>query len=152
MALIFKIVRHNSDLYSQTVQLRYEVLRRPLGLNFSSEQLAAEAEQWHLACFEADALLACLILHADEGGEKIKMRQVAVSPVWQGKGIGKQLCLYAEKIARDKKAKLIYCHARATVIAFYQKMGYECVGSEFEEVGIPHYFMQKELKYPPNPA
>jgi predicted GNAT family N-acyltransferase len=36
-------------------------------------------------------------------------------------------------------------HARQSAVGFYQKLGYQIRGEEFEEVTIPHYEMQKQL-------
>jgi predicted GNAT family N-acyltransferase len=36
-------------------------------------------------------------------------------------------------------------HARETAVPFYLKLGYEVVGGQFEEVGIPHFKMEKKL-------
>jgi predicted GNAT family N-acyltransferase len=36
-------------------------------------------------------------------------------------------------------------HARKSAVGFYEKLGYEIEGDEFEEVTIPHYEMQKTL-------
>ncbi|MBC7588732.1 MAG: GNAT family N-acetyltransferase, partial [Chitinophagaceae bacterium] len=34
---------------------------------------------------------------------------------------------------------------RRNAIGFYEKQGYQKVGSEFHEVTIPHYIMEKQL-------
>jgi predicted GNAT family N-acyltransferase len=52
---------------------------------------------------------------------------------------------FAENVARDRGYKKLSMHARKSAIGFYQKLGYEIVGEEFEEVTIPHYEMQKTL-------
>ena len=36
-------------------------------------------------------------------------------------------------------------HARDTAVPFYEKLGYLCCGEPFEEVGIAHIKMQKQL-------
>lgn len=138
------IATHNSDLYRQAVALRYEVLRRPIGLDFSDAQLAAESDELHLVGLQNDAVVVCLSLQYS-GADKFKMRQVAVLPALQGQGLGSALCRYAEKLALAQGKTQIYCHARQTAVAFYTRLGYECVGESFEEVGLPHYLMRKYL-------
>jgi predicted GNAT family N-acyltransferase len=73
------------------------------------------------------------------------MRQVAVDTAIQQQGIGKKLIAFAEKFAKENSVTHIECNARETAVPFYQKMKYEVVGAPFLEVGIPHFFMQKEL-------
>ena len=41
--------------------------------------------------------------------------------------------------------KTIVLHARHHAIGFYQKLGYAICSEPFEEVGIKHVIMQKEL-------
>lgn len=43
----------------------------------------------------------------------------------------------------------IYLHAREYAVGFYEKLGYECFGEPFTEVGIPHRHMQKFLEQEP---
>jgi len=54
---------------------------------------------------------------------------------------------YAENIARDAGYKKIIMHARKTAIGFYEKLGYTVTGNEFTEVSIPHYVMEKKLRF-----
>jgi len=52
---------------------------------------------------------------------------------------------FAENIARDRGFKVIVMHARKTAVGFYEKLGYKITSSEFEEISIPHYLMEKRL-------
>ena len=76
-----------------------------------------------------------------------QIRGMAVLPTFQKQGIGEALVSEAEKFITTQKADLIWFNARTTAVGFYQKMGYEIVGSEFEinEVG-PHFLMFKKFK------
>ncbi len=75
----------------------------------------------------------------------VQLRQMAVKPGLQGKGIGRVLMQFAENIARDRGNKKITMHARQTAVGFYEKQGYNVVGEQFEELTIPHYIMEKDL-------
>jgi predicted GNAT family N-acyltransferase len=63
----------------------------------------------------------------------------------QGKGVGRALIQFAENLARDHGYHKITMHARKNALGFYEKMGYRVKGSEFEEITIPHYIMEKDL-------
>lgn len=142
----FKEVTHGSAQYEQTVQLRQELLRRPLGLVFTEEDLKKEQDHIHLSLWKnEDELLACLVM-VPQDNNTWKMRQVAVRHDWQRKHIGQKLIIDSEHFAREKGIACIYLHAREPVISFYQKLGYKAVGELFEEIGIPHQRMEKELK------
>jgi ribosomal protein S18 acetylase RimI-like enzyme len=85
----------------------------------------------------------CLLTESKPG--ILRLRQMAVVSGLQGKGIGKVLLQFAENIARDRGYKRIVMHARKTAIGFYEKLGYKVTSTEFEEVTIPHYVMEKSL-------
>lgn len=132
--------------YDEAVRLRYEVLRRPLGLDFTPEQLAAEYDDVHLAGFDGmGRLIGYLCLTPLNNGE-VKMRQVAVAPEWQGKGVGKKLVAASEELAKHLNFKRMTMHARETAVPFYLRLGYQTVGEQFEEVTIPHFKMEKKLE------
>lgn len=142
--LIIRQIQHGTADYEETVALRNDILRRPLGLTFTAEALAGEANEVHIACYYNNDLVGCLILVPRENGE-LKMRQVAVSESFQGKGVGKAMVDFSEDFARKNNFSIITMHARETAIPFYLKLGYEIVGDKFEEVTIPHYKMQKQV-------
>lgn len=134
-----------SPEYDEAVGIRYDVLRRPLGLEYTPEQLAAEYDQIHLAAYsDNDQMLGYLNLTPlDE--QHVKMRQVAVAEAWQGKGVGKQMVAASEELARDMGFSKIVLHARETAVPFYLGQAYLKIGERFEEVGIPHFKMEKAL-------
>ena len=138
------VIPHGSDLYSEMVQLRYRVLREPLGLTYTQEQLDAEHSYLHLALIESGQIVACLYQYLQEPGVA-RVKQVAVDLHLQGKGFGRRIMLEAEKIAFAMGAERCFLHARSNVAEFYTRIGYEPVGEPFEEVGIAHQAMLKML-------
>jgi predicted GNAT family N-acyltransferase len=140
----FAVIDFKSIHYQKMIELRYEVLRKPLGLNFTAEQLAAEEQDILLGCFDdsGNELLGCSVLSSvDE--HTLQLRQMAVSTEQQGKRIGRELIEYAEEVATCMGITKIVLHARKSVEGFYQKLGYHTIGDEFMEVTIPHYYMEK---------
>ncbi len=131
--------------YDQTVQLRDKILRKPLGLVFSEEQLAEEFSDFHLAAFTNDWVLrGCLVL-TPKGDKTLKMRQVAVDEAVQKSGIGRQLVAASEALARRNGFDVMELNARDTAVPFYKKLDYTIVGEPFEEVGIAHVKMMKNM-------
>ncbi len=139
-----KLFQYGSTEYNDAIALRYEILRKPLNLQFTFEQLAAEKHNYHFGYYIDDKLIACLMLVPEAGGN-IKMKQVAVANEWQRKGIGAKLVLVAEEFAVENGFNLIYCNARDSAVPFYKKSGYTIKGEMFAEVSIPHYYMEKKL-------
>jgi len=145
-----KVIEFGTVQYDETVSLRIEILRKPLNLVFTDEQLAMEIDQIHFACYELDEngvedLIACLILVPEKGANDIQMRQVAVALNKQHHGIGKKIVKFAENWALKAGYSKVFCHARDTAIPFYLKLGYQIIGDGFVEVGIPHVHMEKLL-------
>lgn len=143
--MALKEIEHGSKEYRQMVQLRYEILRKPLGLDFTEEELAKEKNDILIGVIEDDKMLACCMLTKTKN-DTVRLRQMAVHKNLQGKGIGASLMNFAENLARDRGFKNLVMHARKVAVGFYEKQGYKITGDEFIEVSIPHYLMQKKLK------
>lgn len=142
--MALKIIDHGSNEYQQMVDLRYHVLRKPLGLNFEPTELQRECDDVLMGCFDEEVLEGCCLL-TPAGEKALRLRQMAVANGLQGKGIGRVLMSFAENIARDMGNRKILMHARKTAVGFYEKLGYSVCSDEFEEVNIPHFVMEKEL-------
>jgi N-acetylglutamate synthase-like GNAT family acetyltransferase len=140
-----KQLDHGTKEYNQMVELRNEILRKPLGLAFAPKELAREKEDILIGAFEEDKMLGCCLLTKVDN-ECVRLRQMAVQNNLQGKGIGASMMNYAENVARDAGYKKIIMHARKTATGFYDKLGYKITGKEFEELTIPHIIMEKKLR------
>ena len=138
-----KIVPYGSANYRKMVVLRDLVLRKPLKLKFSEEDLAQEEHQIQVAAFIEDQVVGTTLLVIEE--DKIKMRQVAVHPKFQNQHIGRKMALFTEDYSKRLGKSEIYCHARDVASGFYIKLGYKIEGQLFKEVGIKHFKMVKKL-------
>ena len=142
--MALKIIDHGSREYQQMVQMRMDILRKPLGLSFTPEELEKEKEETLIGAFEDERMLGCCML-IKQGDKTVRLRQMAVLNNVQGKGIGRALMNFAENIARDMGYRKLLMHARKTAAGFYEKQGYRITGEEFTEVTSPHYVMEKDL-------
>lgn len=138
-------VAHGTREYEETVALRSEVLRVPLGLEFSREELCEENDSFHLGLWRDGTLVACVVLKP-LSDQRLKMRQLAVRQDRRGEGLGRALVSSSESFARDHGFEEMVLHARETAVEFYEKMGYEAEGERFTEVTIPHVLMRKDLR------
>ncbi|HUZ59272.1 MAG TPA: GNAT family N-acetyltransferase [Hanamia sp.] len=141
-----KQIDHGTKEYEQMVKLRNDVLRKPLHLIFEKEELDREKNDILIGAFEEDKMLGCCLLTRMDHN-CVRLRQMAVQNNLQGKGIGASMMNYAENIARDSGYKKMIMHARKTAIGFYEKLGYSVVSKEFTEVSIPHFIMEKRLRF-----
>lgn len=147
--VIIRISEYRGDDYDKEIALRYEILRKPLGLNYTPEQLEAEADEIRFHAYVDTELAGCLLLKP-LSAQLLQMRQVAVLEKFQGLGIGKKLVSACEEYAVTHNYTAIILHARKTVTDFYGRLGYTICSEEYTEVGIPHFSMRKELvkQYP----
>lgn len=140
----FSLIEYGSDEYDRMVSLREAVLRRPLGLTFSKNDLEKEKEDFLIAAFADVRIVACCIL-TPRKDKRVQLRQMAVDESFRNRSIGLQLLYFTEKVARRAGFDTLLMHAREEAVGFYKKAGYEISGEAFTEVGIPHYLMMKKL-------
>jgi predicted GNAT family N-acyltransferase len=145
MAVSIGIIEFNSEQYMEAVALRDLVLRKPLNLKFTSEDLAKEDQEYHIGATDGTRIIGILLLKPVDD-ERIKMRQVAVHPNHQGKGIGKLMVDFAEDFATNLNYRVMELNARKVAVPFYLSQNYTTEGDEFTEVGIPHFKMTKGLE------
>lgn len=137
-------ITHGGDDYVKCVAVRYEVLRRPLGMNYSPEQLAVESDAFHFAAFDGSTMVGTVFLErVDE--QRFQVRQMAILAESQQSGIGTQLLLAAEKFAVSLGVKSMLAVARDSAVGFYEKMGYVPYGEQLFVVGLPHRMTAKDL-------
>jgi predicted GNAT family N-acyltransferase len=144
LPMALKMIQYGTQEYEQMIVLRRQILRKPLGLDFSKEELAKEEEHVLLGCFDDEVLEGCCML-VEKSQREIRLRQLAVLSGLQGKGIGRVLMVFAENVARDRRYQKIIMHARISSIPFFDKLGYTVVGEPFIELTIQHVVMEKEL-------
>lgn len=140
----FREIAFGTPAYLDEVNLRYRILREPLGLTFNPDDLAKEGSDFHLGLYEQEELKACLIFTPVDA-TTLKMRQVAVNKDIQGKGLGTMLVKASEEWAMAKGYDKLVLHARETAVPFYLRMDYKKESQPFTEVGIPHFKMYKSL-------
>ena len=136
-------IAFGSEEYEAELALRDEVLRRPIGRSIADDDLSGEGDFRHIGAFDGNYLVGCMVLRPD--AKAVRMAQVAVREEYRSCGIGRAMAGFAEACAREMGASVILLHARKTALGFYEKMGFEETGGEFQELGIPHYPMRKDL-------
>jgi ribosomal protein S18 acetylase RimI-like enzyme len=139
-----RLIEYRSVEYHQLVQLRQAVLRTPLGLAYTPEDLEKESGEFHFAVFAHQKIVGGFIL-APVDPQTLKLRQFAVAAELQGQGIGKKMLVDLEGFARQRGIQKIMMHARETAVPFYERNGYQKRGERFTEVTLPHWYMEKTL-------
>ena len=137
-------LNYYSDDYRKELELRDEVLRKPLGMSLYNDNLEGDKSDTHIGAFLGERLVGVLILTRLSDTD-VKMRQVAVTESMQSQKVGSKMVRFAEDYAREKGYKSMVLNARKTAVSFYEKQGYSTISDEFLEINIPHYKMQKQI-------
>ena len=141
MELVF--TRPGEPLYDGECDLRFRVLREPLGYTRADVAFPFEDEALHLVAVEDGRVVGCVLFHPR--GTEGRLFQMAVDPGLQGRGVGRLLVARLEEHLGANGFTRIELHARHHAVGFYERIGYACFGEPYEEVGIPHRNMEKTL-------
>lgn len=134
-----------SDLYAQGLRLRETILRKPLGLDVSREELADDAMRQHFCAVSCGAVVGTVSLRPlDE--TVLHLKQMAVAEARRRERIGARLLAHAEGWAIGGGFRLMVIHARIGAEGFYLRLGYREEGDRFEENTIAHVRMIKRLR------
>ena len=125
---------------------RLDSVRRTV---FIDEQGVPEKMEWDefdeasvhfLAIAEDGAPIGCARLLPDG-----HLGRMAVLSAWRGRGVGRALLATALAAARRHGHMKLQLSAQAHAADFYARAGFVAVGGQYEEAGIPHVAMQKDL-------
>ncbi len=125
--------------------LRYRILREPLGQPKGSEQNEGDVTGEHFALYDDSVLKA--IARLDHSGDRIaQVRFVAVEGSQQGMGYGRLIMEATENRAKERGDQKMILHARDYAVDFYLRLGYTVIEPSHKLFGIlQHYLMEKGL-------
>jgi N-acetylglutamate synthase-like GNAT family acetyltransferase len=129
------------------LELRYLVLRKPLGLPEGSEQDPADYDTTtrHLVWVEDGLALGCVQLQATPEPGTARVRYMAVDPAAEGQGIGKALMDMLFDLAREEQYQTLSLFARENAVPFYKVCGFALHEEVAPFHGIRHWRMSIQL-------
>lgn len=128
--------RDDWDVY---YDLRYRILREPLGKERGSERNEGDETGIHFALYENDALIA--VARLDRVDETVcQARFVAVESHLQGKGYGRKIMTALENEALASGYEKLILHARDYALPFYEKLGYTLIGPSYKLFDVLQHF------------
>lgn len=111
---------------------------------------------FHLGAFINDKLLSIASFFVQENTKlpnkpQYRLRAMASLPQAQNKGCGRALLSYASKELKERGQSFLWCDAREVATGFYEKLGFQKLGSPYEIsiIGV-HYLMVKLIDDKPN--
>lgn len=136
---------HTPAEWEQYYDLRYRVMREPLGKERGSERNEGDETGIHFSLFDEGNIVA--IARLDQIDPTLcQVRWVAVETALQGKGYGKKIMQAVEEKATAMGYKKLMLHARDYALRFYEKLGYTLVGPSYKLFDIlQHYEMYKHF-------
>lgn len=136
---------HPGRAPAEAVAIRRRVFVEEQGVPEPDELDGKDGERTHfLARDGAGRAIGCACLRPH--GAQHKVERVAVLRELRGSGLGRDLMDAVEAHARELGASDLVLHAQASVVAFYEKLGWRSIGPRFFEAGIEHQRMEKHLR------
>ncbi|MCO4795379.1 MAG: GNAT family N-acetyltransferase [Bacteriovoracaceae bacterium] len=143
-----KVLRVNAI---DTYPIRQQMLRTDSPIERCKFTGDEEDQTFHLGAFMDSKLVSVASFYFEKHPEldepfQFRLRGMATLPEYQGKGLSTELLNMAFPIIKQNFCHLVWCNARVSAVEFYQKVGFEKVGEEFDIPGIgPHLLMYKNI-------
>lgn len=142
---MIKFIRTEPDEYQELLDIRNKVLRLPLGLDIRDDDLSGEDKYYHLAYFDELGRIIGGLQIKKINDHTYQIRQMAVLPEYQRRGIGGALIKAAEEFIKQEGGNQVLIEAREYAIPFYSKHGYEVTGDRYFKITLPHFKMIKKI-------
>jgi predicted GNAT family N-acyltransferase len=125
--------------------LRIEVFCGEQGVTFDGDRDGLDDEALHLVAIDddGDVIGTCRLLI--EPGGTARFARLCVRRSARGTGVGAALLAAAEREARAAGARRIGMHAQTGALSLYLRAGFRPYGERFDEEGIEHVGMEKDL-------
>ncbi|HXM89357.1 MAG TPA: GNAT family N-acetyltransferase [Candidatus Acidoferrum sp.] len=111
------------------------------------EEIELDADDAH--AFHAIAILDGVAIGCgrmlEHGGSEVKIGRMAVLPEFRKTGVGAHILRFLIERARTRGFRKAILHAQLTAEGFYLRQGFSPVGGVFDEAGIAHRKMEREL-------
>jgi len=141
--LTLKVVDYREKL-SDIQLIRIQVFQVEQGVDPALEFDGLDESAEHLLAYlDNQPVGTTRIRYLDH--QTAKIERLAVLSTARGQGIGKKLMEKALDVLAQKDIQKVMIHAQEYVKDLYYKLGFEEVGESFEEAGISHIKMIKNL-------
>lgn len=130
----------NSEL--ETVfKIRHEVFVDEQGVPVHEERDQYDSISRHIICLCENNIVGCGRLYTEN--DVAHIGRICILKPYRGLGIGTSLCEYLCQLAFSLSCKTIELNAQIQALEFYQRLGFQIIGTQFMDAGIPHMKMIK---------
>ena len=126
------------------VALRTRVFVEEQGVPPEIEQDDADATAVHAVARDAAGRVVATGRLLDRGGTAV-IGRMATDPAVRGRGHGAAVLAVLHEEAARLGFREVELHAQLPARRFYERAGYTAVGEEYEEAGIRHVTMRRDL-------
>ena len=133
-----------TEYLAPITKIRTRVFQEEQGITSELEFDGLDHSATHLLAYvDGKPVGTARIRSLDE--HTVKIERLAVLPEARRKGIGKQLTQKALTFAQEHHYQTAILNSQLYIKSLYEKLGFTQVGEVFDEAGIPHIKMSKEL-------
>ncbi|WP_342388725.1 GNAT family N-acetyltransferase [Salinicoccus bachuensis] len=136
-------VAENNIMYNQCLEIRKRVFVEEQNVPMDREVDEYEDAATHILLIDDEPIGTVRYRPVDD--DMIKVERMAVLPEERGRKLGLKLMEFVHQHARDNGYTRAKLGAQVHAIDFYKKLGYAVSSDEFEDAGIPHVYMEKDL-------
>jgi len=111
------------------------------------EMDADDSRAFHAMAILAGVAIGCGRM-VEHGASEVKIGRMAVLRDFRNAGVGASILRFLIDRARMRGFRRAILHAQLTAEGFYLKEGFIAVGGVFDEAGIAHRMMERELQPP----
>lgn len=141
--LVVKEVETPQEL-SDAQEIRRRVFTEEQGIEQQRDIDGLDQSSDHIIVYHNDVPVGTARIRY-KNGIQAKLERIAVIKPYRGQGIGKGIVEASLKLAKTRGALEITLDSQQYAAGFYERLGFQQEGHPFEEVGIPHIAMTKNL-------
>jgi len=141
--LSYKLVTSDRELKA-AFEVRLQVFVEEQGISEELELDDLDQEALHMVVKDGERVIGTarvLFLTANQA----KIERMAILKPFRRRGIGRGIISFLNEELRNKQVEQVVLHAQYAVVAFYKSCGFEESGLPFQEAGIKHIKMERQL-------
>jgi predicted GNAT family N-acyltransferase len=139
----YKLVTGDIELY-EAFEVRRQVFVHEQGIPEELVSDGHDGEALHVVVKDGKQVIGSARVQflADN---QAKLERMAVLKRYRRKGIGRGMLLFLDTVWKDKQVRQVIIHAQLEVVPFYKLCGFDELGLPFQEAGIKHIKMRKQI-------